>query len=90
MREILVQVKENLERTFDQPGANDLTASIELLETAKDLYGDKGTLLQDMIRALAQANHAKNELNISGDISSSAAFGEAYNAVSHALSSYER
>lgn len=90
MRDILEQVKENLERTFDHPRTNDLTASIELLETAKDQYGDKGTMLQDMIRSLAQANNAKNELEISGDISSSAAFGEAYNAVNQALSSYER
>ncbi|MFP7478509.1 hypothetical protein [Terribacillus saccharophilus] len=89
MKEILQQVKDNLERTFDHPDSNDLTSSIELLEKAIDQYGDKGTMLHDAIRSLTHAQHARNQLEHAGDISSSASFGEAYNAIEQALSSYE-
>lgn len=89
MKEILQQVKDNLERTFDHPDSNDLTSSIALLETAIAQYGDKGTMLQDAIRSLTHAQNAKNQLEYAGDISSSASFGQAYTAINQALSSYD-
>src|SRR5213080_285173 len=88
MKEILQQVKEELETTFNNPESHDLDKSIQQLQTAKEQYGDKGTMIEDVIRALTQAKNARSQLENAGDISSSAAFGEAYNALGQAIKSY--
>lgn len=88
MKEILQQVKDELEKAFDDPESHDLDRSIQQLLTAKEQYGDKGTMIEDVIRSLTQAKNAKVQLENAGDISASAAFGEAYNALDQAIESY--
>nr|WP_302328449.1 hypothetical protein [Salirhabdus salicampi] len=87
---MLQQVKEELERAFDEPNSYNLDRSLQLLQDAKNQYGDKGTMINDMIRSLTQAKHAQGQLNDVDDenISPSAAFGQAYNAIEQAIESY--
>jgi hypothetical protein len=58
MKEILQQVKEELETTFNNPESHDLDKSIQQLQAAKEQYGDKGTMIEDVIRSLTQAKNA--------------------------------
>jgi hypothetical protein len=88
MKEILQQAKETLEYTYDHPDANELARCIEGLEEAKETAGAKKEMLENVIRSIAQAHHAQRELEISGDASSSSAFGEAFNAIDQAIESY--
>ncbi|MGJ7922853.1 hypothetical protein [Neobacillus sp. LXY-4] len=88
MKEILQQIKDELEKTFDNPGSHDLDHSIQQLQAARQQYGDRGTMLEDAITALTQARNAKRELENAGDVASSAAFGEAFNALEQAIKSY--
>lgn len=90
MKEILQQVKEELEKAYSNPESHDLDRCIEQLQSAKEQYGDKGTMIEDVIRSLTQARNAKVQLENAGDISSSAAFGEAHNALDQAIASYTR
>jgi hypothetical protein len=88
MKEILQQVKEDLEMAYSNPGTSDLDQSIQQLQTAREQSGDKGTMLEDAITALTQAKNAIPALENAGDISSSAAFGQAFNALEQAFKSY--
>ncbi|HWO75175.1 MAG TPA: hypothetical protein VNM69_04550 [Bacillus sp. (in: firmicutes)] len=88
MKELLQQVKQELEKAYDRPGSVDLDSSIQRLQAAKEQYGDKGTMIDDLIRSLTNARNATVQLENAGDISSSAAFGEAYNALDQAIESY--
>lgn len=88
MKELLQQVKQQLELAYDQPQTIDLDLSIKQLQAAKEQYGDKGTMIENLITSLKQANHSKQALENAGDVSSSAAFGQAFNALEHAIESY--
>ncbi|MBT2755141.1 hypothetical protein [Mesobacillus foraminis] len=88
MKDILQQAKEELEKAYDNPQSHDLNKTIQQLQAAKEQYGDKGTMIEDVIRSLTQARNAEPQLENAGDISASAAFGEAYNALDQAIESY--
>jgi polyribonucleotide nucleotidyltransferase len=88
MKQILQQVKEELEKTFSNPETHNLDRCIEQLQAAKEQYGDKGTMIEDLIRSVTQAKNAQVQLENAGDISSSAAFGEAFNALEQTIESY--
>lgn len=88
MKEILQQVKQDLEKAYDHPESNNLDQCIQQLESARQRYGDKGTMIEDAIRSLTQARNASVQLENAGDISASAAFGEAFNALDQAIESY--
>jgi ABC-type transporter Mla subunit MlaD len=88
MKEVLQQVKEELEKAFDEPQSHDLDHSIQQLQEALEQNGDKGTMIENAITSLIQAKHAMNQLENAGDISASAAFGQAYNALDQAIESY--
>ncbi|MET3695807.1 hypothetical protein SAMN05877753_102663 [Bacillus oleivorans] len=88
MKELLQQVKQELEKAYDNSDSVDLDSSIQRIQAAKEQYGDKGTMIDDLIRSLTNARNATVQLENAGDISSSAAFGEAYNALDQAIESY--
>lgn len=88
LKEILQQIKDDLEKAYSNPGSFDLDRSIQQLQSAKEQTGDKGTMLEDAITSLTQAKHAMPQLENAGDVASSAAFGEAFNALEHAMKSY--
>ncbi|WP_026671939.1 hypothetical protein [Alkalihalobacterium bogoriense] len=89
MRDILQQVKEDLEKAYDNPESIDLEQSIQSLQQAKEQFGDKGTLIEDVIHSLEQAKNAKDQRMQAGDISSAGAFGEAYNGLQQAIKSFQ-
>ncbi|WP_394232213.1 hypothetical protein [Niallia oryzisoli] len=88
MKEILQQVKEQLEQAYDHPESCDLDHCIVQLQSALNQYGDKGTMIENAITALTQARNSKVALESAGDVSSSAAFGQAFNALEQAIESY--
>jgi tryptophan synthase beta subunit len=88
VKEILQQVKEELERAYDHPESADLNQCIQQLQSAREQYGDKGTMIEDCIRSLTQARNSIVALEKAGDVSSAGAFGEAYNALDQAIESY--
>ncbi|SEM19205.1 hypothetical protein SAMN05192533_101360 [Mesobacillus persicus] len=88
MKEILQQIKDDLEKCYSNPESFDLDRSIQQLQFAIGQNGDKGTTLEDTMTALTQAKHALPQLENAGDVASSAAFGQAFNALEHALKSY--
>jgi hypothetical protein len=88
MNEVLQQVKDELEKSYDHPQSSDLDRCIVQLEQALEQSGDKGTMIEDCIRALTQARNAMGALENAGDVSSAAAFGQAYNALDQAIESY--
>lgn len=88
MKELLQQVKEQLERAYDHPETTNLGDSIQQLQQAKEQYGDKGTMIEDVIRSVTQAKNSMVALESAGDISSAGAFGEAFNALEQAIESY--
>ncbi|ALC90462.1 hypothetical protein AM500_12200 [Bacillus sp. FJAT-18017] len=88
MKEVLQQVKEELEKAFDHPERHNLDESIAKLHAALEQYGDKGTMVKDCITALEQARNSVPELEHAGTISSAGAFGEAFNALDQAIESY--
>jgi hypothetical protein len=88
MKEVLQQVKDELEKSYDHPQSSDLDRCIVQLEQALEQNGDKGTMIEDCIRALTQARNAMGALENAGDVSSAAAFGQAYNALDQAIESY--
>ncbi|MCM3584510.1 hypothetical protein M3182_01975 [Mesobacillus maritimus] len=90
MKETLQRIKESLVQAFDQPETVNLDQSIQQLQSFKEQYGDKGTMIEDTITALIQAKHATVQLQSAGDVSSSAAFGQAFNALEHAIKSFEQ
>ena len=89
MRELLQQAKEELEKAYDHPDFINLDDSIARLQQSLEQNGDKGTMLENVITALTQARNAKVQLQQAGDVSSSAAFGQAFNALEQAIESYE-
>ncbi|WP_147535465.1 hypothetical protein [Bacillus marasmi] len=88
MKLLLQQIKEEVIRAYDHPEKYDLTACINELQSALDQYGDKGTMISNAITALTQANNSRIALKSAGDVSSSAAFGQAFNALEQAIESY--
>ncbi|MBT2637892.1 hypothetical protein [Bacillus sp. ISL-39] len=88
MKELLQQIRSELEKAYTNPESNDLGQSIRQLQDAKEQYGDKGTMIEDVIRSLSQAKHSEQALENAGDIPSAGAFGQAYNALQHAIESY--
>jgi ABC-type transporter Mla subunit MlaD len=88
MKEILQQVKEELEKAYDHPQSANLDRCIQQLQSAMEQYGDKGTMIEDCIRSLTQAGNSMGALENAGDISSAGAFGEAFNALDQAIESY--
>jgi hypothetical protein len=88
LKEILQQVKEKLENAYSNPESVELEQCIRQLQEAKEQYGDKGTMIKNAITALEQAKNSQPELEHAGTISSSAAFGQAYNALEHAIESF--
>jgi hypothetical protein len=88
MKEILQEVKEELEKAYDQPESHDLDHSIQQLQSALEQNRDKGTMIKDVITALTQARNSKTALENAGDVSSAASFGQAFNALEHAIESY--
>lgn len=89
MKELLQQVKEELEKAYDHPDFINLDDSIARLQQSLEQNGDKGTMIENVITALTQARNAKVQLQQAGDVSSSAAFGQAFNALEQAIESYE-
>jgi hypothetical protein len=88
MKDVLQQVKEELEKAYDHPESANLDQCIAQLQQAVEQNGDKGTMIEDCIRAVSQARNSINVLQNAGDISSAGAFGEAYNALDQAIESY--
>ncbi|MDR4948057.1 hypothetical protein [Neobacillus cucumis] len=88
MKDVLQQVKEELEKAYDHPEAVNLDRCIAQLQQAVEQNGDKGTMIEDCIRAVTQARNSIGALQNAGDISSAGAFGEAYNALDQAIESY--
>lgn len=88
MKKELQQVKETLEKAFESVDPQNLDQSIQELQSLREQYGDRGTMLEDTIRSLTQAKSAIPQLENAGDVSSSAAFGEAFNALQQAIKSY--
>jgi hypothetical protein len=88
MKEVLQQVKEELEKAYDHPESADLDRCIAQLQAAIDQNGDKGTMIEDCIRSLTQARNSIGALVNAGDVSSAGAFGEAFNALDQAIESY--
>jgi hypothetical protein len=88
MKEILKQVKEELERAYDNPQSNNLDQCLLQLQAAREQYGDKGSMIENCITAVTQARNAIGALENAGDISSAAAFGQAHNALDNAIESY--
>lgn len=88
MKELLQQVKKELEQAYDHPASADLDRCITQLQSAMQQYGDKGTMIENCIRSLTQARNAIGALENAGDISSAAAFGQAFNALEQAVESY--
>ena len=89
MKDLLQQVKEELEKAYDHPDFINLDDSIARLQQSLEQNGDKGTMIENVITALTQARNAKVQLQQAGDVSSSAAFGQAFNALEQAIESYE-
>jgi hypothetical protein len=89
VKELLQQVKEELEKAYDHPDFINLDDSIARLQQSLEQNGDKGTMIENVIIALTQARNAKVQLQQAGDVSSSAAFGQAFNALEQAIESYE-
>lgn len=88
MKKELLQVKETLEKAFESVDPQSLDQSIQELQSLREQYGDRGTMLEDTITSLTQAKNAIPQLENAGDVSSSAAFGEAFNALQQAIKSY--
>lgn len=88
MKEILQQVKEEIEQAYDHPESVDLDRSISQLQSILEQYGDKGTMIENCIRSLTQAKNSIGALKNAGDVSSAAAFGQAFNALENAIKSY--
>ncbi|PLT32959.1 hypothetical protein [Bacillus sp. V5-8f] len=88
MKELLQQAKEILEYTYDHPESGRLAQCIDMLEGAKESAGEKKEMLENVITAVTQAHHAQRQLDIAGDVSSSSAFGQAFNALDQAIESY--
>ncbi|MFL6557816.1 MAG: hypothetical protein ACJ8MO_17080 [Bacillus sp. (in: firmicutes)] len=88
MKQILQQVKEELEKAYDNPQSNNLDQCLLQLQDAREQNGDKGTMIEDCITAVTQARNAIGALENAGDVSSAASFGQAYNALDHAIESY--
>ncbi|GER67566.1 hypothetical protein BpJC7_10920 [Weizmannia acidilactici] len=88
MKEILEQIKEKLENAYNNPESADLEECIRQLQEARQQYGDKGTMIQDAITALEQAKNSLPEHRHVGTESSASAFGQAYNALEHAIESF--
>jgi hypothetical protein len=89
VKDLLQQVKEELEKAYDRPDFINLDDSIARLQQSLEQNGDKGTMIENVITALTQARNAKVQLQQAGDVSSSAAFGQAFNALEQAIESYE-
>lgn len=87
-KEVLQRVKEKLEQSFDQPGANDLDQCLRELEQLKATAGDKQQMMEDIIRAVTNAKNAQAQLAYAGDESATNAFAEAYRALDQAIESY--
>jgi hypothetical protein len=77
-----------LERTFDHPESSELDQCIVELQQALETSGDKGKMIEDVIRSIEHARNAQVELKVAGDTSSTNAFGEAYRAIDQAIESY--
>ena len=71
MKELLQQVKEELEKAYDHPDFINLDDSIARLQQSLEQNGDKGTMIENVITALTQARNAKVQLQQAGDVSSS-------------------
>lgn len=82
------QVKEKLENAYNHPDSADLDACIRQLQDARQQYGDKGTMIEDAITAIEQAKHSLPEHRHAGTDSAAGAFGQAYNALEHAIESF--
>ncbi|MBM7656277.1 hypothetical protein [Neobacillus cucumis] len=88
MKDVLQQVKEELEKAYDHPETANLDQCIAQLQQAVEQNGDKGTMIENCIRAVTQARNSMGALQNAGDVSSAGAFGEAYNALDQAIESY--
>lgn len=88
MKEILQQVKEELERACNNPESADLDQCINQLQSALSQNGDKGTMIENCIQSLTQARNSIGALKNAGDDSAKNAFGEAFNALENAIDSY--
>lgn len=89
MKEVLQQVKEELEKAYDNPQSYDLSQSIKMLQNAVEQYGDKGTMIQNLITAMIQAKHSMVQMENAKDFSPTIAFGQAHNALEQAIESYD-
>jgi hypothetical protein len=88
MKQILQQVKEGLEKAYDNPQSNNLDQCLLQLQAAREEYGDKGNMIENCITAVTQARNSIVALENAGDVSSGAAFGQAHNAIQNAIESY--
>ena len=88
MKQILQQVKEELEKAYDNPQSNNLDQCLLQLQAAREEYGDKGNMIENCIKAVTQARNSIVALENAGDVSSGAAFGQAHNAIQNAIESY--
>ncbi|MED4225793.1 hypothetical protein [Neobacillus cucumis] len=88
MKDVLQQVKVELEKAYDHPESSNIDRCIAQLQQALEQNGDKGTMIENCIRAVTQARNSMGALQNAGDVSSAGAFGEAYNALDQAIESY--
>lgn len=88
MKEILQQVKNQLEKAFDNSDGHGLEQSIQQLQSALEQSGDKGTMIENVIESLTNAKNATQQLQNAGDASASAAYGQAHNSLEQAIKSY--
>lgn len=88
MKEILQQAKAELEKVYDHPRSDALDHCIQQLQSTLEQSGDKGTMIENVITALTQARNSRVALENAGDHASTAAFGQAFNALEQAIESY--
>lgn len=88
MKDILQQTMKNLEKAFDNPQSVDLESSIRQLQSAKEQYGDKGTMIEDAITALTQTKNSMVQMENANDSSPADSFGQAHNALAQAIEAY--
>ncbi|RFU64492.1 hypothetical protein D0469_18200 [Peribacillus saganii] len=88
MKELLQQVKDILERSFENPNEQDLDFCLETLMKAKESAGEKQEMFENIINAVTHAKHAQAELEHAGTPSASAAYGQAYRALDKGIESY--
>ncbi len=88
MKEMIESAIKNVEKAYENPESANLTDTIKQLQEAKEQYGDKGTMIENAITALIQAQHSIAHMDTAKDFAPSSAFGQAHNALEQAMESF--